>query len=622
MKPPAAPLAHPLRWIALAAAGLVLTGGIWAGSNALERRFQNDLVERGEAGLALYSEMTRGWLARSRMLPPIYARSPVVLAALQFPANETMLAKLNSDLEMWNATSGSAVTYVLDREGTTIASSNWADPDSFVGSNFAFRPYFREAMQGQLGRFFGLGTTSGQRGQYFAAPVRAPDLSIIGAIVTKTDVTGLEQDLRLSRAEIFVSDSAGVVILAGNPAFRLTSLGDLAPDEARRISAERQFDMEVIGPAPLRAATRGSWPPGSAAVLATADRGGAPEVEFLHLTQDMATEGWTLHLLLDTAPVRAKLWFSALTTLAILVALAAIAAIYVQRRARLLERLRERDRAERLLSRKVEERTADLAAAVTRLRTEVAERKAAEADLRQTQAELVQAGKLAALGQMSAALSHEFNQPLTAIRSYSENAIAFVEAQRGDRAQENLRRVLRLTDRMGQLSKHLERFARRSQEGLEPVELETVFAETLALLEGRIRRADANVRIEGDTSITVMGGQVRLQHVFMNLIGNAIDAASPAAPEITFRLARIGDWIEITVEDDGPGIPEEVLPNVFEPFFTTKEVGSGLGLGLSISFNIIRDFGGTIRAMNRDDGGARFVIRLRAADAGEREAAE
>jgi two-component system C4-dicarboxylate transport sensor histidine kinase DctB len=276
-----------------------------------------------------------------------------------------------------------------------------------------------------------------------------------------------------------------------------------------------------------------------------------------------------------------------------------------------------------VLEQRVAERTRDLSESNLRLEAEVGERRAAEATLRQTQGELIQAGKLAALGQMSAALSHEFNQPLTAIRTYSENAIAFVEAGAGAKATENLGRVLRLTERMAQLSKHLTRFARRSQDTVLPVPLADALTEALELLEGRISRAGARVTVRGDPHVAALGGQVRLQHVLMNLIGNAIDA-TPAGrtPEIVVGVRHDGDTVEIVVEDNGSGIAEDVLPRIFDPFFTTKEVGAGLGLGLSISFNIVSEFGGSMRAENRPDGGARFVVTLRAAETARRPAAE
>jgi two-component system C4-dicarboxylate transport sensor histidine kinase DctB len=216
---------------------------------------------------------------------------------------------------------------------------------------------------------------------------------------------------------------------------------------------------------------------------------------------------------------------------------------------------------------------------------------------------------------MSAALSHEFNQPLTAIRTYAENALAFLERGREDQASGNIARISTLTERMAQLSRHLSSFARKPGEGSRPVRLAAVLEETLGLLDGRLQRAGIVPEVTGlDDDPVVTGGMVRLQQVFMNLIGNAIDAlAGRPDPRLRIGAAVGAESVTVTVEDNGPGIAAADLPRVFDPFFTTKEVGKGLGLGLSISYNIVRDFGGTLAAENLAGGGVRFTVTLRRA---------
>lgn len=276
---------------------------------------------------------------------------------------------------------------------------------------------------------------------------------------------------------------------------------------------------------------------------------------------------------------------------------------------------RERSRLE--LEGLVSERTANLREANRHLEREVRERTQAEDDLRRTQGELVQAGKLAALGQMSAALSHEFNQPLAAIRTYSDNAVAFLDRGRAEQAGENLARISRLTERMARLSKHLTSFARKPRDTTEPVALDAVIAETRALLHARIERAGARIDDRLPPGIAIMGGQTRLQHVFMNLIGNALDATGDRPDPLVILRAEEGDGgtVRVIVEDNGPGIDAGMIADIFDPFFSTKEPGKGLGLGLSISFNIVRDFGGHLEVENRGGGGARFVVTLRRAGA-------
>ncbi len=595
---------------------------LWLGYGYAERRYTEELRARGQTALALYAEMTRGWLNKYRALTPIYARSPVVIAALRHPEDGIRLDMLNQDLELWNSISGASDTYALDDRGFAIAASNWADPVTFVGKSYSFRPYFGEAMEGRLGRFFALGTVSGKRGYYFAHPVRDAG-KILGAIVVKVAVEAIEREFRLSPNEVFISDPSGVILVSGNPALRLTTLAPLTEQDQERIRKVRQFDLEALKPAPLKGASPSLAATESEIVIALPDRSNPQPGEFLHLTQAMLAEDWVLHLLTDSAPARSQALTLVLLIAAVALALALAVALSWQWRQRLLERLRERERLQKVLEQKVAERTAGLSEANRQLQSEVAERKAAEEDLRRTQSELVQAGKLAALGQMSAALSHEFNQPLTAIRTYTENAIAFMGGDAKGKAETNMRRILRLTERMAQLSKHLTRFSRKPNDTVSEVLVRDVIAETLELLSGRLDRAGATVEVLGDPDVFVVGGHVRLQHVMMNLVANALDGARPDTPvRISIAVRPEGATTRILVDDNGRGISEADLPRIFDPFFTTKEVGQGLGLGLSITFNIIKDFGGEIRAENRAEGGARFILTLRSASAAAMEAAK
>jgi two-component system C4-dicarboxylate transport sensor histidine kinase DctB len=261
-------------------------------------------------------------------------------------------------------------------------------------------------------------------------------------------------------------------------------------------------------------------------------------------------------------------------------------------------------------------RTADLNAANTQLIQEVEERRLAEKQLRQTQTELVQAGKLAALGQMSAALSHEFNQPLAAVKSYAENAATFLDRDRPDNARENVLRISQMADRMASISKHLRNFARRPQEKQGPVSLLTVLDGALALTSAKLREAGGEIVVsKPDDDVAVVGGQVRLQQVVVNLIANALDAMEGHKdPVVEINIALQADVAILTVRDTGQGLSDEAKEQIFDPFYTTKSPGKGLGLGLSISYNIIRDFGGRLSASNHPEGGAVFALELKRAE--------
>jgi two-component system C4-dicarboxylate transport sensor histidine kinase DctB len=288
----------------------------------------------------------------------------------------------------------------------------------------------------------------------------------------------------------------------------------------------------------------------------------------------------------------------------------------LQRRARLLDQIARQLREAETLEARVAARTRDLDAANRQLLQEVDERRRTENRLRQTQADLVQAGKLAALGQMSAALSHEFNQPLAAVKSYAENARTFLERGRLDEVASNITHISKMADRMAKISQHLRNFARRPQDQLRPISLHGVISDALALMQPRLSRDDAKVVIVPSDveDIWVTAGQVRLQQVLVNLISNALDAMQDCThPQMDLSVAHTDGMVCVSLRDYGPGIDDAVRDQIFDPFVTTKAPGHGLGLGLSISYNIVHDFGGTLTATNHPMGGAIFTVTLRPA---------
>ncbi|MEM6943582.1 MAG: ATP-binding protein, partial [Pseudomonadota bacterium] len=261
----------------------------------------------------------------------------------------------------------------------------------------------------------------------------------------------------------------------------------------------------------------------------------------------------------------------------------------------------------------VQSRTAELRTTNASLSAEVAERRLAEERLRQTQKELVQAGKLAALGQMSAALSHEINQPLAAVKSYSDNAVAYLDRSRVAEARANLSHISKMADRMAKISSHLRNFARRPGDALRAIPVGQVIEEAVSLIEPLARKRGATLQYRPpEEPVWAVGGRLRLQQVVVNLLSNALDAmADKAEVLIEIDVETTDDTVEITVRDHGPGLRPGDEDQMFEPFFTTKPVGKGMGLGLSISFNIVEDFGGKLTAANHREGGAVLRVRLR-----------
>ena len=237
-------------------------------------------------------------------------------------------------------------------------------------------------------------------------------------------------------------------------------------------------------------------------------------------------------------------------------------------------------------------------------------------ELRAVQNDLIHAGKLAVLGQMSAGVVHELNQPLAALRTLSDNAAVLIERGRVDDARGNLQRIGNLTDRLGRLTQQLKVFAYKGGRVSSSVRVGKAVHDALALVGFRLRELDIAVTVSIDPEqACVVADEARLEQVLVNLLGNAIDAMA-GMPErrLEIRAAEHGERCVITIADSGPGIRADVLPSLFEPFVTTKPAGRGLGLGLMISAHIVREFEGRLHARNRPaGGGAEFVIELQAA---------
>ena len=600
-------LAATLALVAMAAA-IVAFGLPWARQSQLDQ-----LAQRSEGTLRLAVSALRGHMRRYEALPPLIADDDDIKELLREPS-EARRNEIDRYLKATNAELESSDIYVMLPDGNTIAASNYDGPASFVGENFSYRPYFTEAIEGRTGRFFALGTTSLKRGYYFSAPVRDGG-RITGVVVIKVDIEPIEASWAGSDYEFVVTDPEGIIFMTGRDDWLYSSLLPLTDERMARTQSSRRYANAILRELPVVAANAGGRD------LLTI-REPAGRTEYLALDEPMAEAGWTVRVLADTAPAYAEA-NSRIVGLLLLLSLAVLAAtIVLQRRARLAERIRLQRQAQEELEHRVAERTADLAQVNNQLATEVAERRETEAELRKTQADLVQAGKLAALGQMSAALSHEFNQPLAALRSYAENGGTLIERGRIGDARENFTRISGLVERMSTIARHLRNFARKPNEVLGPVALAEVVDDTLQIIGWRLKAADATL-ITDLPPLHVRAGAVRLQQVLVNILSNAADAVEGLADRrIELSAAAEDEQVVIRIRDHGPGIAPAVAARIFDPFFSTKGVGKGLGLGLSISYNIVKDFGGTLEAMNHADGGAEFVVTLARAGPALAEAAE
>lgn len=584
------------RWRNLALLALLLAPLLWPLQQLAERYYSNELIEQNRQTLDLYVANLLGILSRYEVLPRILGDLPALRAALHGAEEPAVRDSANRLLKKLHRQTGADVIYLMDLEGTTLASSNWDDPDSFVGRNFAFRPYFRQAMEGQgrLGRFFGLGNTSGKRGYYFGAAVY-DDEKAIGVLVVKVDLDHTETLWGNTPERLLVTDNFGVVILTSQPEWRFRATRGLEEDEREQIRFDQPYT--TLNPRHLTLDID-SW---------------------LIQSRELKEIDWTVRILAPVSlverPVRTVVAIGAATLLALLLWLG----LLMQRRRHFIERLALDTRARQQLEQRVQERTRDLEALNRRLKVEVLEREQAQQELVRAQDELLQAGKLSALGTMSASISHELNQPLGAIRSYADNAGVLLDQQRNEEARDNLKLISELTARMASIIAHLRAFARRDRHAPERVALQPALDDALALLAKRRQALGVElIRDLPEATLWVQAGETRLRQILSNLLANALDALKERPPErrIWLRAERNDDGVLLTLRDNGPGFSIEALQRAREPFFTTKTSTQGLGLGLAICDTLARALDGELTLANHPEGGAQLCLYLRSADPG------
>lgn len=580
----------------------------WLAAGFAQHRALAEIESIGQQRLALYASSLRNAVRRHDYLPMVLARHPDIVALLGSPDDAALRDRVNRTLEAINLAAGSADLYVVDTNGITLAASNWNQAGSFVGNSYAFRPYFQDAIATGSGRFYGIGVTTGVAG-YFLAHKTAHDGSGVGVVVAKLDLAPLEADWARAAEAVVLTDAHGVVFLASHREWKYRVFEPIAPAVRARINEVRQY-----GDAPLEPFARELPSPlPTARQFAVAGSGG--ESPMIGQRLPLPEFGWTLHYLSGPSSVRRSERAAALAALAVTTIVAfSMLAWQLRRRALRLER-----ESHAVLEQSVAERTAELSTANVRLVEEIDERRRASLASKQKQDELVQAGKLAAVGQLSAAIAHEINQPLAALQTYVASVRVLIDRGKVDDARESFQRVGELTARIAAITQHLKIFARRSDDvSRNRVLLKDAVGGALRILEGRIRHERVAVHCDIADDAAVAGEAIRIEQVFLNLIGNALDAMTDhPRRDLQIRAERSGPSWTLRVRDSGAGIDPKVAAQLFTPFVTTKPAGKGLGLGLSLSRSIIAAFGGTLEAQSNADGGATFTVRLPAFNAGE-----
>lgn len=573
-----------LLWLAV-----ILILLLWPIHRFVEGYYLEGLNRKNEQTLDLFVANLQGTLQRYEVLPQILGRLPSVQQALLNPNNSSTLQTANAFLKNIQQQTGADVIYLMNADGLTLAASNWDEERSFVGNSFAFRPYFSHALRYGRGEFFGLGNISFKRGYYFGSAVHFND-QVKGVIVVKVDLDFTETLWGKTPEQLLVTDKNGVVILTSQPDWRFKATRQLEPDEQLSIAEHQPYTS--INPSIINIQSK-DW------------------LKLSHLLPDI---GWQVSIFaprrLINEPVNTAMAVVTASMLAVLL----ILGLLMQRKRHYLERIAMDTQAKRELENNVRTRTQDLQTLNNRLKQEVLERELAQQELVRAQDELVQAGKLSALGIMSASISHELNQPLAAIRSYTDNAKILLNQDRLEETTSNLNLIASLTERMASIIDHLRAFARRDRHASKHVALQPAIDDTLALLAKRQHSLGVEIiRDIPEATLWVEAGETRLRQILSNLVSNALDALSEtnAPRQLWLNTQTLDNWVVLTLRDNGLGFTSEALQQAFEPFYTTKTSAKGLGLGLAICHSLTQALKGRLVLDNHPEGGALIILYLR-----------
>lgn len=566
-------------------AGAILIGAIAAliAGEFTRTRFTSELREATLSDGRIRQALLASEIARFRLLPMALADDRDVLAGLA--SEPGSVDTLNRKFEAMANDIGAAAIYLVGCNDISIAANNWNSQTSFVGRDYKFRRYVKDAKKTGKGRQFALGTVSGRPGLYLARRVGR-----CGVIVVKLEFDQIENQWQRAGGITFVTNKSGVILVTSRPEWRFAATRPLAARE--RDAVLRDSGTSSILAAPFKLHGNG--------VISTASSPYADKTERLLMASTTPdADGWQLHLAMPidntiSGPVRLAQFSTGLAAAALTLALGWLA-------------MRNRRRSER---------TAQLKAAVAlrtqELHREMEKRSALEARAAQLREELRLANRLATLGQVTASVAHETAQPIAAIRNYAHVTAKLMAHGDNDGAAHNLDAIDRLAERIGIVTAQLRGFARKRSGTATSVPLSQVIEGTQLLLREQLTRVDARFP-ELPPGLRVHGEKVRLEQIVVNLIQNAIEAlADTPDPRITLSLATDTppDTLRLLIADNGPGIPPEIAEKLFTPFNTSRT--EGLGLGLVIAQDIATEFGGALERLPSETGTV-FALSLKIA---------
>lgn len=562
----ASPGGRRTRWTILFIICLCLCALAYSTLNALFLRTASIQTPDRAAFLASTIDNSLNRLAH---LPFVLSEMPKVLEALMTDSNDT----LNPFLEAVAERSGAEFIFVMDINGRTLSSSNYRSPSSLVGEYYTFRPYFQAALTGRSGRFFAVGATTGRPGYFMAEAVRDAAGTIFGVMVVKINLGEVSRSWTNDGELVLVTNPEGVILASSDEALIFNLIRPLTAFARRAIEDQQQF-----GDHPLSLV---DWRP------LQGDRVRLNGRAFLWSTTHVSTEDWTIHVLSDVRGIYARSALVLTAIIAVVLVFAIAATLFRSARLRQALAVSNADRA--------------------RLITEIEERRLAETRLHDAQEALTRKNRLAALGELSASITHELGQPISAMRNYLVAEEIATNSVPGQLAQP----LHRLIDRMQRILDQLRSFARPAAQSAQNFLIADAVQSALSLMQHDASKLGITISSDLEDGLMLHGDQPKLEQVIINLLRNAFDAVENSeVREVTINLNRSGDMGQLLIQDTGVGIGSFDISQLQEPFFTTKPSGRGMGLGLAISSQIIDDFGGRIEARETAGGGATFTIHL------------
>lgn len=558
---------------------------------------EDEILRDMEDEALVVAEKLRAELADYQNIAATVAGLNTVAAVLS--GNSGQEANLNRFLNKMNDSLGSQFLYIINSDGRVVGASNALSEDSFLGTSLAFRPYFQQSILGEPGRYYARGIRSGTRGLFFSAPV-IRNQKILGVAVVKLSLERIFKQLAAREDDFLVVGYDGVIFAASNDDWEQKTLYPLADTQRQAIRASRRYGHASLTPVGNNS---------SANVF---------DNDYIYLQGDGLSQRYLMRRALVEEIGWHVLAVSPLTQLykrilmfclyySLVVGILVLLHLYWRKRSEMQAHIEGMNQE---LERRVGELTQELTRSNSELRDLVDHYRHTQQQLQETQGQLIQAAKLAVLGEMSAGINHELNQPLLALQTYNENSLRLMAKDKPEMVAKNLQEMQQILSTMQGIVSRLKVFSRRSPPELRVVQVSEVINGVMGIMTPILKASAVKIALlPEDFDGQFYAEPIQVQQVLVNLLTNAAEAmADQPQAEIKVELVDQKDTLTIRVVDCGPGIAPEMRNKIFEPFYTTKS--TGLGIGLALSRRIIETLSGSLTLAETESGGSTFIVTL------------